>query len=250
MEEAKAKGAIAFFGEKYGDRVRVVTVGPSLSVELCGGTHLEHSATIGGFRVTSESSIGSGIRRIEAVTGPKVIELARAQEDLLNEVSKLLKSPRQDVPKKVHKLLEEVSKLKSSGAKAGGSGDAITWDPTPDVVIDTKDGKKILIQAKWAKSASGDELRGASDKIMDREKNAHVFFIGSGTGAFILRTRPAAGGPVDANRIAAVLKKEYQARGGGKPDFVQGTLPDSLARTFDPQSFEAFAAKVMKDVAW
>ena len=131
MEDAKAKGAIAFFGEKYGERVRVVTVGPSLSVELCGGTHLEHSATIGAFRITSESSIGSGIRRIEAVTGPKVIEMTRAQEDTLNELSKLLKSPRQDVSKKVQKLLEEVAKLKS---KAGSTSAAASGDiPLRDV---------------------------------------------------------------------------------------------------------------------
>src|SRR5204863_7723017 len=105
MEDAKAKGAIAFFGEKYGERVRVVTVGPSLSVELCGGTHLEHSATIGAFRITSESSIGSGIRRIEAVTGPKVIELARAQDALLGDLAKQLKAPVPDLSTKVHKRL-------------------------------------------------------------------------------------------------------------------------------------------------
>ncbi|HLY09870.1 MAG TPA: alanine--tRNA ligase, partial [Planctomycetota bacterium] len=182
MEEAKGKGAIAFFGEKYGDRVRVVTVGPSLSVELCGGTHLEHSATIGGFRVTSESSIGSGIRRIEAVTGPKVIELTRANEALLGDLSKQLKSPVADLPKKLHKLLEDYAKLKSTGG-AKSAGDGIVWESKlgSDTPIQTPRGA-LYIEFKWAKAADSDQLRSYSDKILDEKKKANVVLIGSGSG--------------------------------------------------------------------
>ena len=88
MAEAKAKGALMFFGDKYGDRVRVVTVGDAESVELCGGTHLERAATIGALRITSESAIGSGVRRVEAVTGAEAVEAARQQEDLVLELSR------------------------------------------------------------------------------------------------------------------------------------------------------------------
>ena len=98
MEEAKAKGALAFFGDKYGDRVRVVTVGDAESVELCGGTHLERAATIGALRITSESAIGSGVRRVEAVTGPGAVEAARQQEDLVLELSRELERPRRGPP--------------------------------------------------------------------------------------------------------------------------------------------------------
>jgi alanyl-tRNA synthetase len=124
MDEAKAKGAIAFFGDKYGDRVRVVTVGPSLSVELCGGTHLEHSATIGELRITGESAIGAGVRRIEAVTGPGAVEAARAQADMLLEVAQELGCPLPDVPKKLKILLKEMQELKSriGQLRKGGGG--------------------------------------------------------------------------------------------------------------------------------
>ncbi|HZE97765.1 MAG TPA: alanine--tRNA ligase [Planctomycetota bacterium] len=247
-DEATASGAIAFFGEKYGDRVRVVTVGPKLSVEFCGGTHLEHASTIGALRITSESSIGSGIRRIEAVTGPRVVELGRSQEALLGELSKLLKSPAQDVPKKVQKLLDEVQKLKSTGGLPKG-GDLAEWGGAGDFTLETKLGP-IVAEVKVKKTADSEELRGASDQFLSKNKKVNVLLLVSQDGAFVLRTRPAEKGPVDANKITAELKKQHKARGGGKPDFVQGTFPQELAQTLDPQSLETLVKKVLQDVAW
>jgi alanyl-tRNA synthetase len=232
MDEAKSKGAIAFFGEKYGDRVRVVTVGPSLSVELCGGTHLEHSGTIGAFRVTSESSIGSGIRRIEAVTGPKVIEMTRSQDDTLNELSKLLKSPRQDVPKKVQKLLEEVSKLKSKAGQAPSAAAA------SDFQLLEVGGEKIVTHALG--HASIDDLRKTMDSLIQKKHVAAAILAGGeekpvfviGVRADLVKSKG-----IKAGDIAKEIGKATGGGGGGREVQAQAGASDV---SMIPLGFETF----------
>ncbi|MBI4564468.1 MAG: alanine--tRNA ligase [Planctomycetes bacterium] len=124
MEDAKQRGAIMFFGEKYGDRVRVVSIGEGASVELCGGTHLEHTSTISQLKIVSESSIGSGVRRIEAVTGPKAIELAREKYDLAEETARELGCPIDQIPKRLKQLVQNVLELKSEIGRLKSSGRA------------------------------------------------------------------------------------------------------------------------------
>ena len=125
MEDAKKKGALMFFGDKYGDRVRVVTIDNSGSVELCGGTHLEHSATIGSFRITSESAIGSGVRRIEAVTGPGAVAAARQQEDLVLELSRELGVPVPELARRIKQMAQDVQELKSELGRLKRGGGAV-----------------------------------------------------------------------------------------------------------------------------
>jgi alanyl-tRNA synthetase len=230
MEEAKAKGAIAFFDEKYGDRVRVVTVGPSLSVELCGGTHLEHSATIGGFRITSESSIGSGIRRIEAVTGPKVIERARADHDALQELSKLLKSPVQDIPKKVQKLLEEVAKLKSKA----GMAPAATGD------FELRDVGSEKIVAHHVPDSTVDELRKVMDGLIHKKNVAAGILAGGGEKpAFVIGVREdiVKSKGLKAGDLAKEVGKACGGGGGGRETQAQAGASDASKI---PLGFETF----------
>jgi len=240
MEEAKAKGAIAFFGEKYGDRVRVVTVGPSLSVELCGGTHLEHSATIGALRITSESSIGSGIRRIEAVTGPKVIELARGQEETLNELSKLLKAPRQDVSKKVQKLLEEMARLKS---KAGTAPAATAGEvPLQDV-----GGEKFA--AHLVPDSTVDDLRKVMDGLIQKKKVAAAILAGGGDKpAFVIGVREdlVKSKGLKAGDLAKEVGKATGGGGGGRETQAQAGASDASKI---PLGFETFERLVRSKLA-
>jgi alanyl-tRNA synthetase len=230
-EEATASGAIAFFGEKYGDRVRVVTIGPKLSVEFCGGTHLEHAATIGALRITSESSIGSGIRRIEAVTGPKVIEMARAKEDLLNELSKLLKSPPQDVPKKVHKLMDEVAKLKS---KAGQAPAAAAGD------LELRDVGNEKIVTHHFPDSTVDDLRKVMDGLIQKKNVAAAILAGGGEKpAFVIGVREdlvkAKG--LKAGDLAKEIGKASGGGGGGRETQAQAGASDASKI---PLGFETF----------
>jgi len=232
MEEAKAKGAIMFFGDKYGDRVRVVTVGPSLSVELCGGTHLEHSATIGAFRITSESSIGSGIRRIEAVTGPKVVELARGQEETLNELAKLLKSPRQDVPKKVQKLLEEMAKLKS---KAGTASAASAGE------IPLRDVGSEKIAAFHVPDSTVDDLRKVMDSLIQKKKVAAGILAGGGEKpAFVIGVREdlVKSKGLKAGDLAKEVGKACGGGGGGREVQAQAGASDATKIPLGLETFE------------
>jgi alanyl-tRNA synthetase len=209
MEAAKAKGAIAFFGEKYGDRVRVVTVGAGVSVELCGGTHLEHAATIGLFRVTSESSIGSGIRRIEAVTGPKAVELARAQDDVLNELSKLLKSPKPDVPKKVQKLVEELAKAKSQAGKAAA--------PSAEIAPLEVGGEKVAIVNLPDRTV--DDLRKLMDDLVKKKGFGAAILAGGGEKpAFVIGVREdlIKSKGLKAGDLAKEVGKACGGGGGGR----------------------------------
>jgi alanyl-tRNA synthetase len=230
MEEAKAKGAIAFFGEKYGDRVRVVTVGPGLSVELCGGTHLEHSGTIGGFRITSESSIGSGIRRIEAVTGPRVLELGRESEGALNELSKLLKAPRPDVARKVQKLLDEMAKLKSR------AGTAVA--PTGEIPLMDLGAEKIV--AHHVPDSTVDDLRKVMDKLI-REKKlaAGILAAGGEKPAFVIGVREdlVKSKGLKAGDLAKEIGKACGGGGGGRELQAQAGASDASKI---PVGFETF----------
>src|SRR5690606_41256246 len=104
MEEAKAKGAMALFGEKYGDRVRVLTMGDGFSVELCGGTHVSRTGDIGLMRITSESGVAAGVRRIEAVTGAKALQLFDSLEQLADDATRELKTNHDNLIGKIAQL--------------------------------------------------------------------------------------------------------------------------------------------------
>jgi alanyl-tRNA synthetase len=231
MDEAKAKGAIAFFGEKYGDRVRVVTVGPNLSVELCGGTHLEHAATIGGFRITSEGSIGSGIRRIEAITGPQVVEMTRDQDALLGELSRILKAPRPDVPKKVQKLLEEMAKLKSrQGASPQAEGD-----------LDTVEVGQEKIVAHHLPGSTVEELRKIMDALIQKKNLAAGILAGGEEKPFFVigvREDLVKSKGLSAGDLAKEVGKASGGGGGGRERQAQAGASDASKIPLGLATFE------------
>jgi alanyl-tRNA synthetase len=231
MEEAKAKGAIAFFGEKYGDRVRVVSVGPALSVELCGGTHLEHSGTIGAFRITSESSIGSGIRRIEAVTGPKVVEAGRAAEQTLDEVSKLLKAPKGELAKRVQRLMDDLAKAKSrAGSAPAAAGEA-----------DLREVGAEKIGLQTVPDASVDDLRAIMDRLIGEKKLAAAIAASSGEKpTFVIGVRAdlAKSKGLKAGDLAKEIGKVTGGGGGGRETQAQAGASDASKVPLGLETFE------------
>lgn len=118
VDQARAKGATALFGEKYGDMVRVISFDPGYSIELCGGTHVESTGNIGLFRIVSEGAIAAGIRRIEAITGEKALEYTYQQEDTIRQISDMLKNPK-ELWKGVANIIEENQELKKEVAELG-----------------------------------------------------------------------------------------------------------------------------------
>ena len=236
MDEAKAKGAIAFFGDKYGDRVRVVTVGPALSVELCGGTHLEHSATIGELRITSESAIGAGVRRIEAVTGPGAVEAARAQADMLHDVAQDLGCPLPDVPKKLKLLLKEMQELKSKIGQLRKGGGGV--DP---LVAQAKDvnGEKIV-----AARIEGDldEARAFMDLLTKQKKiGAAILAVPGEKPVFVIGVREdlVASKGLKAGDLAKEVGRACGGGGGGRELQAQCGASDSSKIDLGLQTFEA-----------
>jgi alanyl-tRNA synthetase len=144
MAEAQAMGAIAFFGEKYGDVVRVLEAGEE-SVELCGGTHVHALGFIGPVKIVSEGSIGSNLRRIEAVTGAAALEHIREEEATLRRLSEMLRAGPAEVPEKVERLVEqvralndEIQRLRTKEAVASAAGLAATAEG--GVVVVRRDG--------------------------------------------------------------------------------------------------------------
>jgi alanyl-tRNA synthetase len=218
-DDAIAAGALAFFGDKYGDRVRVVRMG-DYSVELCGGTHVRATGDIGLFRLYSEGGVAAGVRRIEAATGSGALEMVRRRDELLREIGKLLKSPEDQTVERVEKLIAgvrelekriaEVERKKSGSAVHDLVAGARTFDGTHAVVarVDGIDPKA---------------MRGISDEIRDRLKSAVVVLAGetpSGVAVTVAVT-PDVAERFHAGKIIQELVPLVDGRGGGKPDFAQ-----------------------------
>ncbi|MDF3935732.1 alanine--tRNA ligase [Pseudomonas citronellolis] len=226
IETAKAKGAMALFGEKYGDQVRVLSMGGDFSVELCGGTHVSRTGDIGLFKITSEGGVASGVRRIEAVTGAAALAYLNGAEEQLKEAAGLVKGSRDNLLDKLSGLLErnrqlekELEQLKAKAASAAG-------DDLAGSAVDVA-GVKVL-------AARLDGLDGkALLALVDQLKNK----LGSGVillgGVFEEKVVLVAGVTQDlsAKLKAGDLMKQAAAavggKGGGRPDMAQGGGTDA-----------------------
>jgi alanyl-tRNA synthetase len=229
-DAALKSGAIALFGEKYGDEVRVLKIG-DFSVELCGGTHVERAGDIGLFRITSETGIASGVRRIEAVTGEAALASIRADEELLDNVSSMLKSGRIDVEDKVRQILERnkalEKELKTAKSRlAGAAGQDLAGDAREI------NGLKVLA-ARLADDTDAGALRDTVDRMKDKLGTAVVVLAAATSDG---KVRLAAGVSKDAtDRVRAGdlirdVAGQVGGKGGGRPDFAQagGTDPGAL----------------------
>jgi alanyl-tRNA synthetase len=223
-EEAIAAGAMALFGEKYGDRVRVVSV-PGFSLELCGGTHVTATGDIGYFLITGESGVAAGVRRIEALTGAGAVEHAQRQRAAIESVVALLNVPPDQAAEAVQRLQADVRrtareteqlkmKLALGGASAPGAGGG------PDDVHDV-DGVKLI--ARRVAGLEKGALRGLSDSLRDRLGTGVVVLASENDGkvALVVSVTKDLTSKLQAGRLVKELAPLVGGGGGGRPDFAE-----------------------------
>lgn len=226
IDEAKAMGAMALFGEKYGDVVRVVQVG-DYSLELCGGCHVENTSQIGIFKLLGESGIGSGVRRIEAVTGRFAYEFMEGQLDLLRQSAGLLKSNLNDVPKRIEALAQQVKDLGRVNESLQGKLSAIEAGQLTDQVVTA--GNTQLLAAE-VQAGSMDALRTVADELKGKLPEA-VIVLGAVSGDKVNFVVAVPQELVKQGLHAGKLVKEVAAvcggGGGGRPDMAQAGGKDA-----------------------
>lgn len=246
IEEARGRGAMALFGEKYGEHVRVVTI-PGFSLELCGGTHLTHTSQVGLFKILSETGVSSGVRRIEAVTGQAAYDYVNRQEEKIAVVASLLKSNPNDIVMAAEKLLQQRQELEKQNRqlKAGGmaqSEDLMAMDVHGiPVVVHRMDG------------ADGETIANLVDRTAQKLGSA-VIIIGSltdGKATFAAKvTKDLVGQGLHAGNLVREIAKITGGGGGGRPDFAQagGRDPGKLQAALDavPRLIESQLAVVSK----
>lgn len=233
LAEAKKQGALAFFGEKYEQDVRVVTAG-SLSKELCGGTHLEQTGQIGLFKIIYESSIASGVRRIEAVTGNYAYKIIKKQDSLLQDVMALLNVPADKLTQELQKKLKQVKDLE----KQISSKELENVKDSVDELIQKAEviNNFKLITARF-ENMDMDLLRKTTDLIKQKADNC-VIALGSvkeGKAFLVTATNlPVQEVRLDAGKLIMEIAPEIGGSGGGRKDFAQagGNKPENLEAAF------------------
>ena len=227
-DDAVASGAIALFGEKYDDEVRVLRLGEH-SVELCGGTHVSSTGDIGVFKITSEGGVASGVRRIEAVTGAVAMQWIDANQQALDQVASLLRSPRDQAAAKVEQLIRRNKELEKALA---ASKQQLLTGGTTDVSADVTDIDGIKVLATRMDGADAKTLRDAVDRFKDKLQSA-VIVLGSVENGKVRLAAGVTKNNIDRIRAGDVIKsvaEQIGGKGGGRPDFAQagGSNPDGL----------------------
>jgi alanyl-tRNA synthetase len=241
LDEAKALGAMALFGEKYGDVVRMVEVGDgSWSRELCGGTHVRTTAEIGACRITTETSSAANVRRIEALTGPAAIGLLRRHDALLEETADLLRTSAENVPAAVAEREEQRRKLE----KAAKSGAAAEVRVSADAAVDV-DGVRVLVERADLEDPKA--MPGVADKLRGQLGDPAVVVLGSGASGRVSLLVSASPGAVERGVKAGAVVKAAAAvvggGGGGRDTMAQagGRDPEKL-----PEALETARAEIAR----
>jgi alanyl-tRNA synthetase len=226
-DEAIATGAMALFGEKYGDEVRVVGMG-DFSTELCGGTHVARTGDIGLFKIVSESGVAAGVRRIEALTGAGAVAHVAAEERQLDEIAGLLASSSDDVTDKLRHVLERQKKLEHEldalKAKAASSASG-------DLAAHAEAVEGVKLVAARVDGMDAKALREAVDGLKQKLGDCVVLLASGhdGKAALVGGVHGAALGQVKAGEVVAHVAQQIGGKGGGRPDMAQGGGEDSPA---------------------
>ena len=233
LDEAKASGAMALFGEKYDEKVRVVTMGP-FSVELCGGTHVTRTGDIGLFKITSEAGIASGVRRIEAVTGEHALEVVQTQQVTLSSLSALLKTDSQNVLERVVSLQNQTKELEKA---LNSAKQKLASQQGADMLSNAVEinGVKVLIANLEGVEAKS--LRSMMDDIKNRIGEG-IVVLGVANDAkvnLIAGVTKNLTSKVKAGELVNFVASQVGGKGGGRPDMAQagGDQPENLGQALD-----------------
>lgn len=223
MEEAKKAGAIALFGEKYSETVRVVSIVP-YSKELCGGTHIDSTGQTGVFKIVSEGGVASGVRRIEALTGHRAYEYYEEKDKLVNRVTKLLKT--QNLRDRVNGLLDELRELKKENKDLKNK---LTSTDVKDILSEYEELNGVKVIKAIIKDAGIPQLRELADKMKDRYEDAVAVFVSDSEkpALLIAASKGAVKKGVLANEIIKEAASLIGGSGGGRPDMAQAGGKDS-----------------------
>jgi alanyl-tRNA synthetase len=220
MQEALDFGAMALFGEKYGEHVRVLRMGET-STELCGGTHVGRTGDIGVFKIVSEGGIQAGVRRIEAVTGQGALDYIAAEERRLDEAADLLGGNPAEIGDKLRALLDRQKKLEREleGLKAKAANAAVA-----DLAATAAEIGGVRVLAARVEGLDAKALRDAVDNLKQQLRDAVVLLAGAADGkvALIAGVSGAALGSIKAGELLAHVAGQIGGKGGGRPDMAQG----------------------------
>jgi alanyl-tRNA synthetase len=233
LEDAKNSGAMALFGEKYDEHVRVLRMG-DFSTELCGGIHAKAVGDIGLFKIVSESGIASGVRRIEAVVAERAIDLVEAEEERLRRIADLVKSNREDLDSKVEQLVErnrklekELEQIKSKLASSAGN----------DLAASAVDINGVKLLAANLDGADPKSLRDTMDHLKNKLGSAVILLatISGGKVSLVAGVTKDQTGKIKAGDLVKMVAEQVGGKGGGRPDMAQagGSNPDALPQALD-----------------
>ncbi len=228
LEQAKASGAMALFGEKYADEVRVLRMG-DFSTELCGGTHVNAVGDIGLFKIIAESGIAAGVRRIEAVTGQRAIEWMEADEERVQRVAEMIKSGREEIEDKLSQILErnrklekELEQLKAKLANAAGS----------DLAGSAVAVGEVKVLAAHLEGADPKSLRDTMDQLKNKLGSAVILLaaVAGGKVSLVAGVTKDLTGQLKAGDLVKLAAEQVGGKGGGRPDMAMagGSEPDAL----------------------
>ena len=230
IETAKKKGAMALFGEKYGDTVRVLSMGKNdFSVELCGGTHVNQLGDIGLFRIVSEGGVAAGVRRIEAVTGYDAYQFDKQTEDSLSEIAQMTKTNNTSVVEKVAQLIKQQKELEKQIATfqkqlASNQGD--------DLISQVSEVNGVKLLATAVEGISAKDLRDVADKLKDKLGSAVIVLavVNGDKVALVAGVTKDLTDQYQAGKILNHVAQQVGGKGGGRPDMAQGggTDPSGL----------------------
>ncbi|MEH6551289.1 MAG: alanine--tRNA ligase [Pseudomonadales bacterium] len=238
MDTAKDKGAMALFGEKYGDEVRLLSMGDGFSVELCGGTHVNRTGDIGLLRIVSEGGISSGVRRIEGVTGARAMAVFDQTDKQLATIAHLVKGGKDSALAKVEQLMashrqleKDLDKLKAKLASGAGT----------DLASMAVEVNGVQVLAAQIDGADGKALRDAMDHLKNKLGRAVVVLAGvdGEKVSLVAGVTKAESGKLKAGDILGKVARQVGGKGGGRPDMAQGgggdpaLLADALATVVD-----------------